>query len=195
MTKIILASSSARRREIFGYFNLDVVYQNPDFDEDSIPFDGDPAKYVAQLSEGKATSVTQLFPESIVIAADTIVFKDNKIYGKPSGHNDATQQLTELSGTKHSVFTGVTVAKNNTIKSDVAETAVYFNDLSPDHIEHYLNGIHALDKAGSYAVQRAGSLVIKKVDGCFYNVMGLPIRVTQNLLAQFGIDLWHCIKE
>jgi septum formation protein len=192
---LILGSQSPRRKEILDYFSLPFEQILPFFDEDAIPFAGNPRQHTIILSEGKAASLAHKYPEAIIITADTIVYRKGKIYGKPIDKTKAYQALTELSGDWHSVFTSITVQNNLQVSSTVEETRVLFNDLTSEQIHQYHQKLHFEDKAGGYAIQQAGAMVIKKIDGCFYNVMGLPINSLRSLLIPLGIDLWNYIKE
>lgn len=194
MTQLILGSKSPRRKEILNYFTVPFEQADPDFDEEAVPFTGDPAKYVQILSQGKAESLSKKYPEAILITADTVVYCEGKIYNKPQNKEEAFQAMSQLSGRWHSVFTAVTVRKGKTEHHAVEETRVLFHDLTPEQIRSYHHQLHCEDKAGGYAVQQAGAIVIKKIDGCFYNVMGLPINTLRILLEKFGIDLWNHLK-
>lgn len=188
---MILASSSPRRREILGFFSLPFEQLSPPFDEDSVAFEGDPVSYVIALSEGKAASVEV---DDIVITADTVVCKEGVIYSKPKDEAMVKQYLSELVGDWHSVFTGVTIRRGDEFYSRAEETRVLFNELSPAQISHYCDKIHWADKAGGYAIQMGGGLIVRKIDGCYYNVMGLPINTLHALLQQVGIELWEYVR-
>lgn len=194
MTRLILGSQSPRRKEILSYFALPFEQVSPIFDEEAMPFNGDPAAYVNELSEGKALSLTSRFPAALILTADTIVWKDGKIYGKPKNTAEAFQSLSELTGSWHSVFTGVTLHHQGRAINRVEETRVLFNTLTPDQIRHYHTKLHWADKAGGYAIQMAGGLIVNRIEGCYYNVMGLPINSVRQLLLQAGIELWDYLK-
>lgn len=188
--QIILGSQSPRRIEIMNYFKLPFQQASPPYDESLIPFKGDPEAYVCELSSGKAQSLTQQFPNAIILTADTIVFREGKIYGKPKDEQDAFQSLSELVGNWHTVYTGVTVMHGNKCYHQAEATQVLFNPLTPDQIRHYHSRLNWADKAGGYAIQLAGGLIVKKIEGCYYNVMGLPINTVEALLKHFNIELW-----
>lgn len=191
MTRIILGSQSPRRKEILGYFSLPFEQAVPPYDEEAQPFHGDPAEYVKRLSEGKAASLAPVFPDAVIITADTTVFCNGNIYGKPTDQADSFRMLTEMSGQWHTVYTGVTVTQGDESFSDVEATRVLFHQLSPEQIRLYQTQLHCQDKAGSYLIQQSGSLIVAKIDGCYYNVVGLPINTLCALLKQTGIDLWR----
>lgn len=192
--KLILGSQSPRRKEILNYFSLPFEQVSSSFDEEAVPFSGDPIAYVTSLSAGKAEALSAIYPNDWLLTADTIVWKDGKLYGKPRNNDEAFQFLSELAGNWHSVFTGVTLRKGQQKWNQTEETKVLFNTLTPAEIRHYYTKLHLSDKAGGYAVQMAGGLAIKKIDGCYYNVMGLPINTVRSLLLNAGIDLWDYLK-
>lgn len=191
MVRIILGSQSPRRKEILSFFNLPFEQAKPDFDEESIRFYRDPIKYVMSLAEGKARALQKSYPHDIILAADTIVYRKGKVYNKPKDEHEAYTMLSELVGKWHSVFTGVALLKDDTMHSGWEETRVLFNSLTDDEIRHYHQKIHWADKAGGYAIQMAGGLIVKKIDGCYYNCMGLPINTMHTLLKRCGIELWN----
>lgn len=194
MKKIILGSQSPRRREILSYFSIPFEQMTPPFCEESIPYAGDPGKYVCELSEGKAESIARSQPKSIVLTADTIVWKDDRVFGKPKDPADAFETLTKLAGTWHTVFTGVSVVCGDHRYHDFEKTEVLFNPLTPEQIREYHTSTHCYDKAGGYAIQMPGGLIVNKIEGCYYNVMGLPINTVRKLLLEVGVDLWHYLK-
>lgn len=193
--RLILGSTSPRRREIISYFSLDFEQISPDYDEEAVPFPKDnPTKYVLELAEGKALSLSKQYPEAVILSADTIVYKNGKVYGKPKTEAEAFQAIQELQGGWHSVYSAVAVACNGKISSGFEETKVLMNALDEAQIKRYLNALHWADKAGSYAIQLAGSLIVSKIEGCYYNVMGLPINTVNKLLKEVGFDLWDHLQ-
>lgn len=192
--QLILGSQSPRRREILSYFKLPFRQVSPDFDEDSIPFHDNPQEYVKILARGKADSLAPQFPTSIILTADTIVYKEGKIYGKPRNEQEAYQFLKELSGKWHSVFTGLSVYSQGQIFQAIEETRVLFHTLTEEQMQIY-HHIHIFaDKAGGYMIQGSGSIIVKRIEGCYYNVVGLPINALSSVLHQAGIDLWKHLK-
>lgn len=188
--EIILGSQSPRRKEILSYFSLPFNQMTSDFNEHSVFFKGDPIAYVTEIAMGKAQALMHRFPESLILTADTIVFFNGKVYGKPKDEEEAFQALSELSGNWHVVYTAVTLQQYNKVVHDVETTRVLFNALTPEQIRHYLAHVDWADKAGGYAIQMRGGLMVSKIDGCYYNVMGLPINTLEKLLKHFGIELW-----
>lgn len=190
MMRLILGSMSPRRREILDYFSIPYEQVHPQFDENRVQFEGDPALFASKIALGKAESLSEIYPEAAILTADTIVYKDGKIYGKPLDHEDAFRMLSELSGSWHSVFTAVALSFGQKKYQETEETKVLFNPLTSEKIRSYLKALHYADKAGSYAIQLAGSLIIRRIEGCYYNVMGLPVNVVSQLLEKVGIRLW-----
>ncbi len=192
--QLILGSQSPRRREILSYFNIPFKQVSSHFDEDSIPFEGNPQEYVKILAQGKLNSLISQFPSSVILTADTIVYKDGKIYGKPRDEQEAYQYLKELSGKWHSVFTGLSIYSQGKIFETLEETRVLFNSLTEEQMQIYHHIHEFADKAGGYMIQGSGSLVVKRIEGCYYNVVGLPINALCAVLNHAGIDLWKHLK-
>lgn len=188
--QLILGSQSPRRKEILSYFSLPFTQVSPVFDEEAVPFHGEAEPYVAFLSKGKAESLSERFPEALILTADTIVYREGKIYGKPVNDEEAFQSLSELVGRWHTVYTAVTLQKGKQAFQHVEATHVLFNALTPTQIRQYLAHTKWSDKSGGYAIQMAGGIIVRKIDGCYYNVMGLPINALEVLLKNFQIELW-----
>lgn len=194
MIRIILGSQSPRRKEIFSSFNLPFTQASSNFDEDSIPFSGDPARFACELSKGKAYALQPLYPKAIILTADTIVYREGKIFGKPENEEIAFQTLSELEGRWHSVFTGVTLLHEKSEYHQSEETKILFNPLTSSQIKAYHRTTQWSDKAGGYGAQLGGGILIKRIEGCYYNVLGLPINAVRELLQKVGIDLWEYLK-
>lgn len=192
--EFLLGSQSPRRKEILGYFDIPFRQVSSSFHEEGIPFNGNPAAYVQSIADGKAQSLASLYPLNIILTADTTVYKDGKVYNKPNTPEEAFQFLRELSGSWHSVFTALTLQTSEKKFSIVEETKVLFNHLTEEEIHIYYQKLPYADKAGGYMIQQAGGLIVKKIDGCYYNVMGLPINALRTILLNIGIDLWNHLK-
>ncbi len=189
MGKIILASSSPRRQEILKRIGLSFKTVNPDLDE-VIDQEMPPEDIVSHWSRKKAEAVAAHYgSEDIVIAADTIVYFDGNILGKPTDETDAFKTLTMLSGSWHTVYTGITIIRGDDVLTDVESTTVLFRELSSKQIEHYIDTGEPMDKAGSYGIQDLGALFVERIDGDIYNVIGLPLYRLSLMLSHFGIDL------
>ncbi len=190
MRKIILASGSPRRKEILKITGLDFTVCTSEYDED-LNLSLEPRKLARFLSRKKAEAVAREYNDAIIIAADTfIVFKD-RLLGKPHTEKEAEKMLKVLNGKMHSVITGFTIMDTaiTEILSKSVETKVYFKELSGEEISAYVRSKEPLDKAGAYAVQGLGAVFIKKIDGDFFNVMGLPLYALSESLRKFGINV------
>lgn len=194
MPTLILGSQSPRRREILGYFNLPFQCVSPQFDEEALPFNGDPIEYAQTLAKGKADSLHPLYKKELILTADTIVYRRGKIYGKPSNPEEAFLYLKELAGEWHHVYTAVHLIHPKGYLNAIEDTKVLFNDLNEDQMHAYYQTLPYSDKAGGYAIQGAGGIIVKRIEGCYYNVMGLPINSVRDLLLQAGVDLWQYLK-
>ena len=186
--KIILASKSPRRRYLLKQAGLDFSIIPSSFDESSIS-GLDPENYVKTLAERKAHDIAKKYPESWVIGADTIVFIDNTILGKPSGKGEARQMLQQLSGKSHYVLTGYTICseKQSVSFTNMVQTEVTFKDLSKDEIEWYIHTDEPFDKAGAYAIQGLGTFLVRRINGSYTNVVGLPVCEVIEFLIQHNI--------
>lgn len=169
---LILASKSPRRRELLSLITTDFEIKSADVDE-TLPEGISPQEAVLHLSKIKA----EPFNNGIdtIIGADTVVAVDGKILGKPADRQQAAEMLKSLSGKYHSVFTGVTVIKPEQSVTFSVETKVKFFDLTDDEICSYIATGECDDKAGAYGIQGKGSLLVEKIDGDYFNVVGLPI--------------------
>lgn len=169
--KVILASKSPRRIELLKLLNLDFEVIPSNIDE-NIKEDN-PEEFVKKLSKLKALSIKK---KGIIIGADTIVVYDNKIFGKPKDYNDAFNMLKTLSDKWHTVITGVTIKfEDDEIITFNEKTHVKFKKLSDELIDYYINIAKPFDKAGSYGIQELGSILVEKITGDYFNVVGLPI--------------------
>lgn len=176
---MILASQSPRRRELMSYITKNFEVRVSDVDE-TLPYKMSPQKAVEYLSLIKAEPFKN--EDDIIIGADTVVAIDGEILGKPENKENAKQMLKKLSAREHSVFTGVTIIKNKEFTTFSVETRVKFFELSDDDIDWYISTGEPMDKAGAYGIQGFGSLLVEKINGDYFNVVGLPIsRVNQVL--------------
>jgi len=191
---LILASASPRRKEILSYFSIKFKTVASHFDEKKIIFLKDPKSYAIEIAENKARALKEQYFNEIILTADTVCFANNKIYTKPNNEKDAFQMLNELSNTWHSVFTAICIKHKDKIFSDIEETKILFHSLTKSQIKKYHSSFYYQDKAAGYAIQKAGSIIIKNMVGCYYNVMGMPINTLKNSLLKVGIDLWDYLK-
>ncbi len=183
--EIILASASPRRKELLEQIGLKFRIE-PSSAEENIEID-DPVLLVSELSKIKAYDVWQNNKNSCIIAADTIVFANGKVLGKPSDRSDGEQMLKSLSGKKHTVYTGITVQDMNGTVTEVSATDVYFKELSQKAIDEYLDTNEYADKAGAYGIQGYAARFVDKICGCYFNVVGLPLSLLDNILSEKGI--------
>ena len=181
---LILASGSPRRKEILTTMGLSYTVDVSDADESFI---ADPEAMVLELSRRKACAVASKHEDSIILAADTLVFcKD--VLGKPQNEDHAREMLHSLSGNWHSVYTGVTMMDTKTgrtlSKADV--TRVHFVQLTDEEIDAYIATKECMDKAGAYGIQGMGGMFIDKIEGSYSNVVGLPMALVRQMLLEIG---------
>ena len=174
--KNILASKSPRRIKILKMIGLDFDIAPSKLDE-KIKINLAGKSFTEYWSKEKAKLISNQYPERLVIGADTIVIFNGQIIGKPKDKNDSKNMLMMLSGNSHEVVTGITlISKNEQIsKTFSVSTKVFVREIPDRQIDYYIDNYNTTDKAGSYGIQEWFSIWIKKIDGCYYNVMGLPI--------------------
>ena len=182
--KIVLASSSPRRRELLTQAGVEYIVDPASIDE--VTSETLPAKVVEDLSRQKALAVAANHKGEIVLAADTVVAFDDKILGKPKDEEDAFNMLTELSGRVHQVYTGVTIVdEDGNVKTFSECTKVSMYNNSPETIRSYIASKEPMDKAGAYGIQGLGAVLVQGIEGDYNNVVGLPLarvyRVLYNL--------------
>lgn len=185
--KLLLASASPRRRELLSSLDIDTqIVSLADVDE-SYPADM-PAEHVPEYIACKKRDgyeISSLKDNEILVTADTVVVLDGKVLGKPRNEKNAREMLKSLSGKTHDVITGVTLSSNSRTVSFSSVTKVYFASLSDAEIDFYIKEYKPLDKAGAYGIQEwIGYVGIKGIEGCYYNVMGLPLH-----------DLYHHLRD
>lgn len=190
---LILASKSPRRKEILSNVGLDFEIVVSDTDE-SVPDGTLPFDAVMEISRRKALAVQKALGDKakgkIILGADTVVALDNEIIGKPKSGENAVEILKRLSGNRHVVYTGFTLVKDDFVYSDFESTNVYFRALSEQEIVSYVKSGEPMDKAGAYGIQQLGALLVNKIHGDYFNVMGLPInKISVTLSEKFGINL------
>lgn len=182
--KLILASQSPRRQELLKLFRRPFTVEVADVDEKMD--DSQPAfSEVARVSRRKAEAVARE-QEDVVIAADTIVVCDGQILGKPKSTEHAVQMLTMLSGRAHQVMTGLTVVRGNAVVNCTEVTDLWFRKLSRKEIEDYVATGEPMDKAGAYGIQGGAALFVQRLEGDYYNVMGLPVCRLWQMLGQIA---------
>jgi septum formation protein len=183
--KLVLASRSPRREEILRMLGVEFSSQAPDYEEINPP-GMDPALIPEHLARGKAASMAGLGPDTLVLGSDTVVILGDRVMGKPDGAEGALEMLNALNGRTHRVVTGVALARQGrVIDSGATLTEVTFARSSGEALREYAASGEPLDKAGAYAIQGHGARLVEKVNGCFYNVMGLPIQLTLRMLGPY----------
>lgn len=183
--KVVLASASERRQELLKRIVDDFDIIVSDFNEDEVKLKSSVSDYVKEIALGKANYVANIIKEpSVIIGVDTIVTINNKVLGKPKNKEDAFNMLSELSGKLHKVYSGIAIinTKTNQILKDFVCTEVVFSSLSDDEIREYVESGEPLDKAGAYGIQGKGGVFVEKINGCYYNVVGLPLNKIKNML-------------
>ncbi|MEW6535269.1 MAG: Maf family protein [Candidatus Auribacterota bacterium] len=196
MTKknIILASQSPRRREILNSLRVPFIVIYPDVEELHPP-DSGPDEIVMLNAEKKAQDLLKRCKNTYIIGSDTIVYFNGEILTKPADFNQAKEFLLKLSGRTHTVYSGVAVYDSDSkrVEQDFCTTDVTFRKLDEHQIERYIHLVHPYDKAGAYAIQGCGALIVERIDGCFYNVMGLPVITLDTVFLRFGYSLFDYV--
>ena len=185
---LILASQSPRRRELLGLITRDFLVRPTGCDE---TLDcADPAEHALQIACRKCTAaLAEAGPEDAVIAADTVVYLDGLLLGKPRDPAEAAAMLSRLSGRTHTVCTGVAVAFRGGTRTLCQQTRVTFYDLSRSLIDWYVSTGEPMDKAGAYGIQGRGALLVRDIAGDYSNVVGLPVAALYRLLVEMGVPL------
>ncbi|MHB0860669.1 Maf family protein [Paenibacillus sp. SEL3] len=192
--RIILASTSPRRKELLAFLRLpfEVV---PSHADESTPESWTPQQIVETLAARKAqavvNTVTQSKEAGLVIGSDTIVVLDGSVLGKPADHADAVRMLTALQGRTHRVYTGVACIHTGTGEVLVRhrQTEVTMKPLSQKQIVAYVNTGEPSDKAGAYGIQGMGATLVESIQGCYFNVVGLPLSLLSDMLSDFGVNV------
>ena len=189
--KIILASKSPRRKQLLQRFNLAFKVVDSNLDESSVSKMTDPRNFCSTLASMKADIVSKKFRDELIIGADTIVVLNKTIIEKPKDKSEAFKSLKKLSGSSHSVFTGVCLKSinHNIHKTFIVQTKVEFRNLEDSEINFYIDNYKPYDKAGSYGIQDASSVFVKYINGCYDNVVGLPISKLHKELKKLNINL------
>ncbi len=189
MKEIILASSSPRRQSLLD--NLDICFStiSTNIDESFLPQES-PRNAVRRLARLKAERAIPLLRENcLLIAADTIVVLDGQVMGKPGSKDDALEMLTQLSGRCHEVITAICIRTAGGCEVEDETTRVYFRHLSEEEIRAYVASGEPADKAGAYGIQGRGGLLVQRIEGCYFNVVGLPMSRLYLMLKKQGVNL------
>lgn len=185
LPKIVLASGSPRRAEILRSVGWPFDRHVANVDESMCPGEA-PEAYVVRLAAEKASSAAARITDRLVLGADTTVVIDGEILGKPVDLDDARRMLKSLSGRRHEVLTGVALVYGDRKVTGLERTNVYFSRLGPDEIEFLVANGDPLDKAGAYAVQAQAAMFIERIEGDYWNVVGLPVGLVYRLRQELG---------
>lgn len=191
MDAIVLASSSPRRRELLTQAGIPFIVVPGDVDEEKADISGTPGQKAEQLAYMKAMDVART-KSGIILGADTIVVCDDEIFGKPADAENARKMLRALSGREHLVITGIALidTASGRVSTGYETTKVRFSALSDEEIEGYIESGEPYGKAGAYAIQGRAALFVESLDGCYSNVVGLPLRRLYRMLKDFGITVY-----
>ena len=192
--KIVLASTSPRRISLLRQTAMRFTVVIPVEDEASAK--PDPKERVMDNALAKARSVLGNVEEGLIVGADTVVYIDEKILGKPSSEDEARRMMETLSGRVHRVFTGLAVIDAESGREEVGceETQVHLMKLSDEEISRYVRSGESMGKAGAYAIQGLGAVFVDKVVGCFHNVVGLPLSLLWKMIRGMGYDPFSLIE-
>ena len=190
MKKIILASASPRRKELLEKVGLKFEVEPSSYAED-MRSQLSPDELARAISLEKAKLVASKHRNAIVIAADTFIVFEGKIMGKPNTQAEARKMLMTLKGKSHSAITGFTIldTAENKVVSRSVETVIHIKNLTSKEIDAYVKSKEPLDKAGAYAIQGLGSVIVERIEGDYFNVMGLPLSALAESLTEFGIHI------
>lgn len=187
---VILASGSPRRKELMEMLGVEDLKIIPAKGEECPPEGAGPEETVKALSLAKCREVAEFAaPGDIVVAADTIVWVNGRILGKPHSEAEAEAMLAELSANTHEVYTGVAVYANGKAQSETEVTKVHFRGIAPEEIAAYVKTGEPMDKAGAYGAQGKGAVFVRGIEGDFFNVMGLPLCLLDSMLKNAGLNL------
>ncbi|MEK7401500.1 MAG: Maf family protein [Gemmatimonadota bacterium] len=182
--RVILASQSPRRRELLTLIGVPHEVRPANVDE-TYPLGEAPAAHAERLAREKVVAIGE--QDAVVIGSDTIVVVDGDVLGKPASEVDAAGMLARLSGRTHLVMTAVAVAWHGRIESAVETVSVDFHALTPTEIDSYIATREPMDKAGAYGIQGYGATIVRRVDGDYFAVMGLPLQLLVRLLGRLGL--------
>lgn len=187
--KLVLASGSPRRRELLKGLGWKFDVVPSEIKEEKIEGES-PKALVMRLASEKASDVASRRPGNWIIGADTIVVIDNSVLGKPHSREEAFDMLSRLAGREHTVCTGAAlIAPDGRKAVRCEETKVRFRALSPDEINAYIDQGECMDKAGAYAIQDKGTLLVERINGCYFNVVGLPLTMLSEMFKEMGVSL------
>ena len=184
--RVVLASSSPRRRDLLNLIGIEHEVRPPNIDETMRPGEV-PRRHAERLAREKASAIATRDPDLITIGADTVVVINRRVLGKPKDKNDAARMLSMLSGREHTVVTAVAVSRGRKLRSAIEEVRVRFRVLHDDEIEAYIATGEPMDKAGAYGIQGYGATIVERVEGDYFAVMGLPLVRLVGLMRDVGV--------
>ena len=187
MVQLVLASASPRREALVRQIGYSPLVWPATVEEDAVQEGEDPVLYVARQAYYKAKDVAKRYPDAAVLGADTVVVLERSIIGKPADVQAAKTTLHRLSGRKHVVYTGVAACFNGQVQQFTIATDVYMRPLSAERIDWYVGTGEPMDKAGAYGIQGYGALLVEKIEGCYFNVVGLPLIPVADCLEKIGV--------
>lgn len=189
MEPIILASASPRRKELLEQVHIPFIVKPSGVDEGAVELSGTPEEKAERLAFLKAEDVAKVISSGLVLGADTIVVIDDDIFGKPQSREDAYKMIERMSGREHLVMTGIALIDSATgrTSSGCEVTRVRFAKLAHEAIRYYIDTGEPEGKAGAYALQGLGALLVEEIKGCYANVVGLPLMRLRKMLEEFGV--------
>ncbi len=188
--EIVLASASPRRKELLEMLGIEHLKICPAQGEERAPEADGPAALVQALAAHKAQEVAaRCAQDDLVIGADTIVWFRDRVFGKPHSREEAIDMLSQLSGNTHRVYTGLAIVRGGETVTACEESAVTFRELSGEEIRRYVDSGEPMDKAGAYGAQGRGALLVRRIDGDFFTVMGLPLCRLGEMLKKQGVEI------
>ena len=190
-SELILASASPRRAELLAGLGLSFQVVPSAYEERHEDRPGDPAELVRTLAAGKAWEVARAAGRGLVLGADTVVILAGAVLEKPADTHEARKMLGALSGQWHEVYTGVALVEASACRSMIGHerTRVKFGNLTPAVIDAYVETGEPMDKAGAYGIQGRGAVLVERIDGCYTNVVGLPLSLLAAMLREFGLEV------
>ncbi len=195
--RLVLASSSPRRIDMLNDLGVEFEAVKSPFIEPDHSQSLCPEKTVTDNASGKARAVEELFDNAFIIGCDTVVAIGNKILGKPNSMDEAIEYMNMLNGKTHDVYSGICVLDSfsKTLKAEVEKTTVTFRKITQEEIILYLSIVNPLDKAGAYAIQGAGALIVQSIKGCYYNVVGFPLAKLEDMFMAYGVSLFQYMRR
>ena len=176
------------KKDILSITGIDFDVVPSKYEEDN-SLDLPPNNLVELLALGKAKEVASRYPDSVIIGTDTIIYYNGKVFGKPKSREEQISNLKLFSAKQHSAYSGIAIVEGDHITTDSLETKIYFRELSEEEIERYADQDKRRDNAGGYAAQGLGALFVERIDGDYYNMVGLSLNLLGLRLKEFGVDL------